>query len=89
MKVLELDVYKNTFKDEVSFDSFKADIIEALHSGVTPITLDREVVGTLMSADVAKDYLYERITKKILESPEVLLELQTRLENDALVDGPL
>ncbi len=89
MAFLVLDDFKESFKDEVSFDSFATALISASLKGLTPIMYHREVVGTVMSADAAKDYLYERITKKILESPEVLVELQARLEKDATVDSPL
>jgi hypothetical protein len=83
---INLDEYKNLFRDDASFDRFVAMLKGASGSSTLPIFSGRQLLGGIASPLAMKEYLSERFLKRIAEKPELLEEIADRLENDEVVE---
>ena len=87
MNPLILDEYRSLFRDDGSFEQFVQAVTSRLEHDLSPIiSRERGVLGAILSPETTKEVLYERIIRRISESPEILDEIRDRIENDEIVD---
>lgn len=86
MSAMIMEEYKGLFKDEESFLKFVEVFREKLADDFSPVLSNSVVLGAIVSSEAAKDYIYERIVKRIAKSPEILTDIQHRLKNDKVID---
>ena len=86
MNPLVLDEYRNLFRDDSCFDHFVKSVSDRLEQDLLPIILKERVLGAILSPEATKEMLYERMIRRISQSPEILDKLKDRIENDEIVD---
>jgi len=85
MTVLKLaDHFTN--KEELS--KFTRELQKDAEKNEPVILLDEngEVICTMLSSELTKKVLAQRILKRLFESPNLIDEIQRRLEHDEIVD---
>lgn len=83
---LELDQFRELFKDEAAFESFAKAFTDSLQHDLCPIFVHSELVGTTLSPAGTKNVLFDRMMHRALKNPDLLNELTDRIENDDIVD---
>lgn len=83
--VINLDQHQHLFRDEAAYHQFTQILSASLQQDLRPIICEQRVIGATLSPGATKDYLYERMVRKIAERPELLAELTDRIENDEIV----
>lgn len=86
MNPLNLDNCKPLFRDEGAYAEFLKILKQGL-SDFSPVISNEEVLGTFLSQEATKEILYERIVRRMANSPGILEEITDRLTNDPIVDG--
>jgi hypothetical protein len=84
--VINLDRYKELFRDEAAFERFVALLAEDLEHDFRPILVGDRMIGASLSAEGAKHILYDRMIRRLGERPELLGELTRRLSDDEIVE---
>ena len=84
--VINLDQYKDLFRDVPSYHKFVGHLAASLQGDFRPIVADERMIGASLSAEATKDFLYDRMVKRLAQRPELLTELTERLQNDDIVD---
>ena len=84
---LTLNNFSNLFIDESAFRLF-CDRLTAVHNSRMPrlIILDKTVIGGIVSESFIKQLLEDRLLKSVMQKPQVLQELLSRIEEDDIVD---
>lgn len=72
MQKLVLDEHKNLFRDEESYDQFVKVLSNLLSQDFSPVIAEDTVLGATLSPEATKEFLYERMIRKISTSPKVL-----------------
>lgn len=83
---VNLDDYKNLFRDDRSFDEFVGVLKEASSGTVLPIFSGQQLLAGITSPGGVKELLSERFLKRLAEKPDLLSEIADRLENDEIVE---
>lgn len=84
--IINLDNYRHLFRDEEAFDEFAEILRSSMEQELRPIICHNRVIGSALSAGGTKDFLYDRMVKRMTQRPEILDELADRIENDEVVD---
>jgi hypothetical protein len=86
--VINLDSYRNLFKDDAALNEFASRLSEAASDDDMRLLIFRdEIVAAVVSSESARDQLRSRILRKIAgEGPQVLDKLMKRLESEDIVD---
>jgi hypothetical protein len=83
---VNLDDYKDLFRDALAFDKFVGVLKGAASVTVLPIFSGQQLLGGITSPGGVKDFLSERFLRRLAERPELLSEIADRLENDEIVE---
>jgi len=86
MHPLVLDKHRNLFRDDESFGQFVQILTDRLSQDFSPVLSEQRVLGAVLSPEATKEVLYERMIRRISDSPQVLDEIRDRIENDQIVD---
>ncbi len=84
--IINLDQHKDLFRNEAAFLQFAQMFGEALTHDLRPIMCGERIIGSSLSPGATKDYLYDRMVRRIAERPELLAELTDRIEHDDIVE---
>lgn len=85
-QIINLDQQKGLFRDEGAFLQFTKWLGESLKHDLQPIMCGERVIGSSLSPGATKEYLYERMIRRMAERPELLAELTDRMEHDDIVE---
>ncbi|NQV27299.1 MAG: hypothetical protein HQ518_23375 [Rhodopirellula sp.] len=86
MNAIQLENFKSLFKDDDAFTKFVELFGESIQYDLRPIICGQRVIGATLSADGTKDVLYDRMVKRMVDSPDILNELVSRIEEEEIVD---
>jgi hypothetical protein len=79
--VLMLDNYQDLFKDDTCYRRFVSVFQKAFtQHGMPLVFAGKEIVFTALSPESTKKLLSDRILRRLSKDPELLTELQQRLE---------
>ncbi len=84
--VIDLDDFRDLFANETAYRSFLEKFGTAMKADLRPIVAGTKLFGAALSAERTKDYLTEKVAKRLVRRPELLAELTRRLEEDEIVD---
>ena len=70
-EVINLDVHKGLFRDEMAFEEFARILFSSFQHDLRPIICNHKVIGATLSAEGTKDVLFDRMVKRIAERPEL------------------
>jgi hypothetical protein len=85
-ELINLDSFKGLFRNEDAFQEFARVLGSGLRQDFRPIICNQQVIGAALSAEGTKEFLYDRMIKRIAERPELLSELADRAEHDDIVE---
>ena len=86
MSTVVLDQYIGLFKSEAAYDEFTNAIASGLGHDMRVIMVRGRVIGAALSAEGAKEVLYQRLVKHLCENPNTVDKLTKRLSEDLIVD---
>ena len=86
MSTVVLDQYIGLFKSEAAYDEFTSAIASGLGDDMRVILVRGRVIGAALSAEGAKEVLYQRLVKHLSEHPDTIDKLTKRLVEDSIVD---
>lgn len=84
--VINLDDFRDLFANDSAYQSFLERFGSAMKADLRPIVAGTKLFGAALSAERTKDYLTEKVAKRLVRRPELLAELTRRLEEDQVVD---
>ncbi len=84
--ILNLEQYVHLFRDERSCQEFASVITGVQKAGLRVIVFHDQVIGATLSAEGAKEVLYQRLVKQLSENPDTIEKLAKRLNEDSIVD---
>ncbi len=84
--ILNLEQYAHLFRDEKSCQEFASVMTGEQKAGLRVILFHDQVIGAALSAEGAKEVLYQRLVKQLSENPDTIEKLAKRLNEDSIVD---
>ncbi len=85
-RVFNLDQFRDSFRSPELFNAFVETFSTSLKTDLQPIVVGDRVVGAGLSAEATKNYLTDRLLRRVASKPSLLNDLLDRLENDEIVD---
>ena len=86
MTPLQLEECRAILDDDEIFERFIEWFIPRLKGDFAPIMYQHKVLGSFVSADITKEMIYDRITRRLLESPTILEDIENRFKNEPIVE---
>lgn len=86
MNALIMEEYRDLFKSPESFCEFVNAIREKSADDFSPVLSGQEVIGSIMSPEATKDFILDRLVRRLSKKPGTFSEIQRRIECDKIVD---
>lgn len=86
MSPFVLDEHRGLFRDEESFARFVTLFSSQMGQDFSPVISGDAILGAVLSPEATKDFLYERMIRRMSSNPKLLDEIRDRIENDEIVE---
>lgn len=84
--ILNMDQYLHLFKSEQACKEFADVLTGHANVGLRVILFHEEVIGASLSAEGAKEVLFQRLVRNLSDNPDTIDKLTKRLREDTIVD---